>query len=76
MALSLAVSALAFQAPLLPATRPAVSRTVGVQATVFDDGMTQFKADYPWLGKYGFGPTVKAERWNGRHAMFGCVVCD
>lgn len=74
MALSLAVSALAFQAPLLPATRPAVSRTVGVQATVFDDGMTQFKADYPWLGKYGFGPTVKAERWNGRHAMFGWLA--
>jgi hypothetical protein len=36
--------------------------------------MTQFKADYPWLAKYGFGPTVKAERWNGRHAMFGWLV--
>ena len=34
----------------------------------------QFKADYPWLAKYGFGPTVKAERWNGRHAMFGWLA--
>jgi hypothetical protein len=25
----------------------------------------------PQLTKYGFGSTPKAERWNGRHAMFG-----
>ena len=37
----------------------------------FEKGMADFKADFPWLSKYGFGPTVKAERWNGRHAMFG-----
>merc|ERR1719407_457052 len=67
--LSIVTTALAFQAPLAP--RPAVARTSTVSATVFDDGMSQFKADYPWLAKYGFGPTVKAERWNGRHAMFG-----
>jgi len=36
--------------------------------------MATFKADYPWLAKYGFGPTVKAERWNGRHAMFGWLA--
>jgi len=67
--LAIACATLAFQAPSL-APRPA-SRTSTVRATVFDDGMSQFKADYPWLAKYGFGPTVKAERWNGRHAMFG-----
>merc|ERR1719198_2293849 len=72
--LSLVASTLAFQAPLLAPSRPAVSRSSAVQATVFDDGMTQFKADYPWLAKYGFGPTVKAERWNGRHAMFGWLA--
>lgn len=33
--------------------------------------MSQFSADFPWLAKNGFGPSVKAERWNGRHAMFG-----
>merc|ERR1719261_1193313 len=71
--LSLAVAALAFQAPVVP--RPALSsRTSAVTASVFDEGMNQFKADYPWLAKYGFGPSVKAERWNGRHAMFGWLV--
>jgi hypothetical protein len=69
-ALLLVASAEAFQAPV-PMARPAISRSSAVQATVFDNGMNQFKADFPWLAKYGFGPTVKAERWNGRHAMFG-----
>jgi len=69
--LSLAVSALAFQAPGL-AMRPAAQMAAAPQmSAMFDNGMETFKADYPWLGKYGFGPTVKAERWNGRHAMFG-----
>ena len=35
--------------------------------------LRQFSADFPWLAKNGFGPSVKAERWNGRHAMFGCA---
>ena len=73
--LAVVTSALAFQAPLMAPSRPAAaSRTSIVQATVFDDGMSQFKADYPWLAKYGFGPSVKAERWNGRHAMFGWMA--
>ena len=33
--------------------------------------MDAWKNDYPFLAKYGFGLTVKCERWNGRHAMFG-----
>jgi hypothetical protein len=74
MALSLASSTLAFQAPLAPLARPAVARASAVTASVFDEGVNQFKADYPWLAKYGFGPSVKAERWNGRHAMFGWLV--
>ena len=73
MALSLAVSALSFQAPVLPGS-PVVARSATPVATVFDDGMSSFKADYPWLAKYGFGPSVKAERWNGRHAMFGWMA--
>merc|ERR1719199_39415 len=72
-ALALCTASLSFNAPL--ATRVAVpSRTSVVTATVFDDGMSNFKSDYPWLAKYGFGPTVKAERWNGRHAMFGWLA--
>ena len=60
MALALALAAsTAYQAPLLSAPRPAAlsSRTSAVTASVFDGGMSQFKADYPWLAKYGFGPS-------------------
>lgn len=59
-------------APLRGVRVPAVSRGSVVQASsVFDDATAQFSAEFPWLAKYGFGPSVKAERWNGRHAMFG-----
>merc|ERR1719161_704437 len=68
-----ATSTLAFQAPLL-VPHAGASRASPIVATVFDDGMATFKADYPWMAKYGFGPTVKAERWNGRHAMFGWLA--
>jgi hypothetical protein len=72
--LSVAVAAMAFQAPLMPVQRPVVQRSSLVTASVFEEGMSNFKADYPWLAKYGFGPSVKAERWNGRHAMFGWLA--
>jgi len=75
--LAVAVASLAFQAPsvLVPSSPMlAASRTSPITASVFEDGMGQFKADYPWLAKYGFGPSVKAERWNGRHAMFGWMM--
>ena len=36
--------------------------------------MANFEKDFPEFSKRGFGPTTKAERWNGRHAMFGWVV--
>jgi len=69
-AILLLSSAEAFQAPVRPVS-PTLSRSSHIQATVFDEGMSQFAADFPWLAKNGFGPSVKAERWNGRHAMFG-----
>ena len=37
----------------------------------FEEGMSKFKEDFPFLAEYGWGPTTKAERWNGRHAMAG-----
>jgi len=63
-------SAEAFQAPMRPLA-PRVSRSSHVQAAVFDEATGQFAAEFPWLAKNGFGPSLKAERWNGRHAMFG-----
>lgn len=38
---------------------------------VFTKAMADFKAEYPQFAERGWGATVKAERWNGRHAMFG-----
>jgi len=42
--------------------------------SVFTDAQEKFAEDYPQISKYGWGPSTKAERWNGRHAMFGWVV--
>jgi hypothetical protein len=53
------------------AKRAAVCMTLSKKGDNFESIMEGFKNDFPWLAKYGFGPTVKSERWNGRHAMFG-----
>mmetsp|Transcript_5830 Transcript_5830/g.11697 ORF Transcript_5830/g.11697 Transcript_5830/m.11697 type:complete len:221 (+) Transcript_5830:49-711(+) len=45
-----------------------------VPDTVFTTAMDEWKEEYPKFSKYGWGPSTKAERWNGRHAMFGWVV--
>merc|ERR1719515_628150 len=51
---------------LRPAVKPATA-----QMSVYTEAMAKWNAENPWPAKYGFGPSVKAERWNGRHAMFG-----
>lgn len=45
-----------------------------VKMAVFDDAVKDWAKTYPDAYQYGFGPTTKAERWNGRHAMFGWVA--
>jgi hypothetical protein len=52
---------------------PPVSMTLseGQAASGFDKYMEGYRNDFPWLARQGFGLTVKCERWNGRHAMFG-----
>lgn len=42
--------------------------------SVFDDAVGDWAAQYPSFYAKGWGPTAKAERWNGRHAMFGWVA--
>lgn len=42
-----------------------------VGAGVFESAQAEFAKEFPEYSKYGWGPTAKAERWNGRHAMFG-----
>jgi hypothetical protein len=45
-----------------------------VHMSVFDDGVKLWADTYPWAYSVGWGPTTKAERWNGRHAMFGWIA--
>jgi hypothetical protein len=41
---------------------------------VFENAVKGFEKSYPAAYKKGWGPTAKAERWNGRHAMFGWIA--
>lgn len=49
--------------------RAPLSPRSAAKASVFESAMANFEQDYPEFAKRGFGPTTKAERWNGRHAM-------
>merc|ERR1711907_889727 len=40
-------------------------------ASIFEAASESINSQNQQLAKYGFGATAKAERWNGRHAMFG-----
>jgi len=42
--------------------------------SVFERAMADFNGRYPAVAALGLGPSAKAERWNGRHAMFGWIV--
>lgn len=56
---------------------PVVRHATGVRMQVlpvFTEAMSDFKKDFPFFAERGWGATVKAERWNGRHAMFGFLV--
>jgi len=44
------------------------------EGAMFSSAMDKFKADYPGFAAKGWGPSAKAERWNGRHAMFGWAM--
>jgi len=42
-----------------------------VDRSVWDDATAQWNDEHKELAKWGWGPSVQAEKWNGRHAMFG-----
>jgi len=69
-------SAFAPSSRALPAVRSSVQQNV-LPPAVFEEAMTTFKTDYPGFAAKGWGPSAKAERWNGRHAMFGWffIIC-
>ena len=37
----------------------------------FSESMEEWDQKFPAFAKYGWGPSVHAEVWNGHHAMFG-----
>jgi hypothetical protein len=44
---------------------------MGVNPKVYEDAVADWEMQFPEFAKYGWGPSVQAEKWNGRHAMFG-----
>jgi len=73
--LALGASSVSAFAPTPAASRVGVSRIdTRVASSVFDDAVKDWSEDYPQFAKWGWGPSVQAEVWNGRHAMFGWVV--
>jgi hypothetical protein len=73
--LALGASSVSAFAPAPAASRVAVPRVdTSVKSSVFDDAMKDWGEEYPQFAEWGWGPSVQAEVWNGRHAMFGWVV--
>ena len=42
-----------------------------VDPAVYDEAISDWDKQFPAFSKWGWGPSVQAEKWNGRHAMFG-----
>ncbi|CAM9520470.1 unnamed protein product [Heterosigma akashiwo] len=57
-----------------PRTSSSLNVMPKAQQNAMTSAVAKFEADYPMFYKAGMGPTTKAERWNGRHAMFGWVM--
>lgn len=38
---------------------------------MYEDAVADWEKQFPSFAKWGWGPSVHAEKWNGRHAMFG-----
>jgi hypothetical protein len=38
---------------------------------IYEDAVADWTKQFPQFAKWGWGPSVQAEKWNGRHAMFG-----
>eukprot|EP00543_Licmophora_paradoxa_P019110 CAMPEP_0202474206 /NCGR_PEP_ID=MMETSP1360-20130828/92256_1 /ASSEMBLY_ACC=CAM_ASM_000848 /TAXON_ID=515479 /ORGANISM="Licmophora paradoxa, Strain CCMP2313" /LENGTH=221 /DNA_ID=CAMNT_0049101311 /DNA_START=562 /DNA_END=1227 /DNA_ORIENTATION=- len=73
-ALALCVSTAAGFAPVSPAAK--VVSATELSSSAYDDIQKEWESEWPQFAKWGWGPSVQAEKWNGRHAMFGWVfIC-
>mmetsp|Transcript_26090 Transcript_26090/g.71863 ORF Transcript_26090/g.71863 Transcript_26090/m.71863 type:complete len:221 (-) Transcript_26090:220-882(-) len=55
-------------------SKPAVSELESSGLTdpgIYEDAIADWEKQFPQFSKWGWGPSVQAEKWNGRHAMFG-----
>jgi hypothetical protein len=41
---------------------------------IYEDAVANWNKEWPEFAKWGFGPSVQAERANGQHAMAGWVI--
>lgn len=72
----LGVTAFRSALPAVPvrARRCAASVNMKVVLPMFTEAMEDYAKNYPEFAKKGWGCTVKAERWNGRHAQLGMLA--
>jgi len=70
-ALSLVAGASAFAPAPLASSRVSTTEVNIVDPSVWNEATAQWNEEHPQLAKWGWGPSVQAEKWNGRHAMFG-----
>eukprot|EP00529_Nitzschia_sp_RCC80_P031951 CAMPEP_0113457936 /NCGR_PEP_ID=MMETSP0014_2-20120614/9663_1 /TAXON_ID=2857 /ORGANISM="Nitzschia sp." /LENGTH=226 /DNA_ID=CAMNT_0000349443 /DNA_START=100 /DNA_END=780 /DNA_ORIENTATION=+ /assembly_acc=CAM_ASM_000159 len=80
LALLLSLSAVnAFAPSKLATTQKAVTTSSLniVAPEVYEEATAKWEEEFKPLAKYGWGPSVHAEKWNGRHAMFGWffIIC-
>jgi len=77
--IALLFSALGVASAFAPA-KNAMKQTTSLHSTdpakygppfIFDDAVEDWSKQFPAFAKWGWGPSVQAEKWNGRHAMFG-----
>mmetsp|Transcript_3327 Transcript_3327/g.7990 ORF Transcript_3327/g.7990 Transcript_3327/m.7990 type:complete len:220 (-) Transcript_3327:107-766(-) len=67
------VSSVSVRRAPAPAARASITMADKV-LPVFTEAIANFKTEFPAFANRGWGCTVKAERWNGRHAMFGMLA--
>jgi len=72
-----AVSASAFVAPAPKVMAPSATAVRSAPGGFMESASAEFNENFPAFNSYGWGVSTKAERWNGRHAMFGWffIIC-
>mmetsp|Transcript_27585 Transcript_27585/g.57738 ORF Transcript_27585/g.57738 Transcript_27585/m.57738 type:complete len:218 (-) Transcript_27585:260-913(-) len=54
------------------ATKPVTVKSSNLSDPgIYEDAVADWEKQFPQFSKWGWGPSVQAEKWNGRHAMFG-----